>query len=45
MGGPHDLVVAPAISVEHIARPTAFAERNPTIVGLVPSGEKPAELQ
>jgi hypothetical protein len=45
MCGPHYLVVAPAIPVENISSPTAFAECNPTVVGLFPSGEKPAELQ
>jgi hypothetical protein len=45
MGGPDNLVVAPAIPVENISSPTAFAEYHPTVVGLFPSGEKPAELQ
>jgi hypothetical protein len=45
MGGPHHLVVTPPIPVEDIARPTPLAESDPTVVGLFPSGEKPAELQ
>jgi hypothetical protein len=31
--------VAPAIPVENISSPTAFAEYHPTVVGLFPSGE------
>jgi hypothetical protein len=45
MGGPHDLVVAPAIAVEDIASATAFTEGHPTIVRLLPSGEKLAKFQ
>jgi len=45
MGGPHDLVVAPAITVEDIASATAFTEGHPTVVRLLPSGEKLAKFQ
>ena len=45
VGGPHHLVVAPAIAVEDIASATAFAKGHPTVVGLLPSGEKLAEFQ
>ena len=45
VGGSHNLVVAPAIAIEHIASATAFTEGHPTIVGLLPSREKLAQLQ
>jgi hypothetical protein len=37
--------MAPPIAVEDIAGPTAFTKGHPTVVRLLPSGEKLAELQ
>jgi hypothetical protein len=45
MGGPYNLVVAPPIAVEDIASASAFAEGHPTVIGFLPSGEKPTEFQ
>lgn len=45
MGGPHNFVMAPPIAVEDIAGTTAFTEGHPTVVGFLPSGEKPTEFQ
>jgi hypothetical protein len=45
VGGPDNLVVTPAIPIEDIASPTAFTEGHPTVVGFLPSREKPTEFQ
>ena len=40
--GSDDLVVPPAVSVEHVASSSALAEDGTTVVGLVPACEEPA---
>jgi hypothetical protein len=45
VGGPDNLVVTPAIPIEDIASSTAFTEGHPTVVGFLPSREKPTEFQ
>ena len=45
VGGPHHLVMAPSVPVEHVSGPAAFEEGRPAVVGLLPAGEEPAHRQ